>query len=235
MSATTHLSSSFGERALDFFDSLKAPKNLPRGVEVIYPFAHGETRRVMDVFYRTFFNDNYRRILVLGINPGRFGSGVTGVPFTDPVALEESCGISNSLMRRRELSSEFVYRFVREMGGVNEFYKHFFLSAVSPIGFTKNGRNYNYYDDQRFFEHIEPFLAKSLKKQSQLGTRRAVILLGTGKNQEYFARLVGAYKSFDWIRAVPHPRYVMQYHRKDLGTFLELYKKTFEEARSIAT
>jgi len=33
-------------------------------------------------FYKKYYNDNNPRFLILGINPGRFGAGVTGIPFT---------------------------------------------------------------------------------------------------------------------------------------------------------
>lgn len=83
------------------------------------------------------------RVPILGINPGRFGSGLTGVTFTDPVALADECGISNHLPRKRELSSIYIYEMIRHMGGPAEFYQQFFLSAVCPLGFTRKGVNLN--------------------------------------------------------------------------------------------
>ena len=50
-----------------------------------------------------------QRHLLLGINPGRFGGGVTGIPFTDPIRLQNVCGIENNFEKKQELSSVFIY------------------------------------------------------------------------------------------------------------------------------
>jgi hypothetical protein len=144
------------------------------------PYAIPEVRRYVERFLRKFFSDNRERVYVFGINPGRFGAGMTGVTFTDPVALERDCGIRNELAKRRELSSEFVYAFIERWGGAAKFYRRFFLTAVSPLGFTRGGINYNYYDDQRVFATLRPFIVRTLKAQLAVGAKReSAILLGT--------------------------------------------------------
>jgi hypothetical protein len=49
--------------------------------------------RISSEFYRKYYSDENKRHLILGINPGRFGGGVTGVPFTDPKRLISECHI----------------------------------------------------------------------------------------------------------------------------------------------
>ena len=44
--------------------------------------------------------------LILAINPGRLGAGVTNIAFTDPVHLERDCGIANDFPKREELSAQ---------------------------------------------------------------------------------------------------------------------------------
>ena len=98
------------ERAFEFYTSLQTPR-VPRGVSVMNPYAGAEVQRYLRMFLDTYFGDNDSRVLVLGINPGRFGAGITGITFTDPVVLEDACGIDNHFPRRRELSSIFFYDY----------------------------------------------------------------------------------------------------------------------------
>lgn len=220
----------FGDKVLSFYDGLSLPSNLPANIEVINPLENSQTKKYIRKFFSIFFNDTGKRVFVLGINPGRFGSGVTGVNFTDPIALEEYCGIQNRLQKRRELSSEFVYTFINEWGGAKKFYSDFFLSAVSPIGFTNKGLNYNYYDDKSFLNLINPFIVNTLKSQCSLGARESVILFGTGKNQKLFTQLNDKYHFFKKIYALEHPRYIMQYKRKHVNEYLRKYKDVFKQA-----
>ena len=71
------------------------------------PYRDPRVRSYVTSFFRSFYSDTEPRTFVFGINPGRFGGGRTGVMFTDPVALEISCGIANDLEKRRESHSEF--------------------------------------------------------------------------------------------------------------------------------
>lgn len=230
-----HNHETFGEHVTRFFDTLEKPKNLPSDVEIVYPYQDSNVKQAVNDFYNTFFNDHKKRIFVLGINPGRFGSGMTGIPFTDPIALEEQCGISNSFDKKRELSSEFVYKFIGMYGGPKKFYTDFFLSAVSPIGFTHNGKNYNYYDNQALYKVTQTFIRYTLNEQISFGARRVVILFGTGKNQRFFTEINNENKFFDEVISVEHPRYIMQYQRKNIDFYLEKYMRTFSSVLQKAT
>lgn len=227
----------FSSKILDFYDTLVFPANLlSAGVSVINPCAIPEVQALVKGFYSKFFSDAKNRVFVFGINPGRFGSGVTGIPFTDPIALEEYCSIPNSLEKKRELSSRFVYDFIQQWGGAKDFYQHFFLTAVSPLGFSRKGLNYNYYDDPKFFSKIKPFILDSIKAQIACGaSREVVILFGTGKNQKAFNDINDEHGFFKKVYALEHPRFIMQYKRKDLKKYLKKYQRIFSQARSLAT
>ena len=227
--------STFGNRALGFYTKIGTIEGLPANIQVMNPYARPNVQRYMESFLRKYFSDNRKRVYVFGINPGRFGAGVTGVTFTDPVALERFCGIDNELEKRREVSSEFVYEFIQYWGGVEKFYQEFFLTAVSPLGFMRNGKNYNYYDDRRSLNVTKPFIVRSLKDQLACGARReTAILLGTGKNQRVFTELNQEHKFFKRVCAVEHPRFIMQYRRKRLREYLKKYKEIFSQALSSA-
>ena len=201
---------------------------MPRGVRVMNPYAEPRVRGYVRAFLNRYFDDNQQRILVFGINPGRFGAGVTGVTFTDPVALADVCGIANHLGRRRELSSVFVYAFIERWGGARRFYRQFFLTAVSPLGFTRNHTNLNYYDVPALARRSTPFIVESIRCQIALGARTDhAIVLGMGQNLRFVQTLNDRYGFFGHVRGLEHPRFIMQYRRKQLDRYLEKYASVF--------
>src|SRR5688500_19862347 len=103
------------------------------------PYTDPRIQSYLRTFLEKYFSDNRERTLILGINPGRFGAGITGVTFTDPVALADECGIPNDLARKRELSSRFIYAAINHLGGPEVFFQRCLLSAVCPLGFTRRG------------------------------------------------------------------------------------------------
>ncbi len=221
----------FGEKALIFLKTVNPPRSLLPGIKSIHPFRAQEVQRYVEGFFRKYYSDKKNRVFVFGINPGRFGSGVTGIPFTDPVALADFCGIRNDLKKRRELSSDFVYKCIERWGGTDAFYEKFFLTAVSPIGFIRNGTNYNYYDSPLLFSRLKPFLVNAIQSQLAFGARRDVaILLGAGKNKIFFDKLNSEHGFFRKVYAIEHPRFVMQYHRKHITHYLKKYQEVFSLA-----
>jgi hypothetical protein len=229
--ATARRASTFGARVLRFYRSL-VPPAVPAGVEVMNPYADERVRGYVRAFLRRYFDDNVPRVLVFGINPGRFGAGITGVTFTDPVALADLCGIANELPRRRELSSIFIYDFIQRFGGTGRFYHRFFLTAVSPLGFTRRGRNLNYYDEPELARAVTPFITRSIERQIALGGRRDhAIVLGKGANLRFMQRLNGEHGFFRELHALEHPRPIMQYRRPRLEEYLAAYVNVFRETQ----
>lgn len=212
----------FSARILAFYDALHIKETLPEGVEIINPYHEAEVKEVCRKFYSKYYNDSNGRHMILGINPGRFGAGITGIPFTDPQKLDDECGIPNSFNKRIELSSEFIYLLINAMGGPAHFYRHYYIGAVSPLGFLRDGKNYNYYDSPKLFRILKPFIVKSLVEQIGLGiTSRKCFCLGQGKNFEHLEKLNDELGLFNEIIPLPHPRWVMQYRRKKLDKYLD--------------
>lgn len=194
---------------------------LPGGIEVMNPYQKPEVIETCRRFYNKYYNDNKGRRLILGINPGRFGAGVTGIPFTDPIRLEKECAIKNDFDKKPELSSDFIYRMIKMMGGPEHFYRHYYIGAVSLLGFKKDGKNFNYYDSSELVHRLKKFITKSLVEQVGLGiTSRKCYCLGQGKNYEYLQMLNNDLQLFSEIVPLPHPRWVMQYRRKKLNEIL---------------
>lgn len=212
----------FAEKTLLFYNQLLPDNELPKGIEILNPYTRKETLAACEAFYTKFYNDNKNRRIIFGINPGRFGAGVTGIPFTDPVHLEKSCGIPNNFDKKPELSSQFIYLLIENMGGVIPFYRHYFIGAISPLGFVKGGKNFNYYDDRMLERSLKSFIVKNMVQQVALGIRTdKCFCLGNGKNFTYLQRLNDELKIFGEIIPLPHPRWVMQYRRKQLQYYLD--------------
>lgn len=209
-------------RVLAFNNELAIKEQLPEGVSVINPFSNPETLRVSGAFYKKFYSDNTHRVAIFGINPGRFGAGVTGVPFTDPSKLEQDCGIVNSFDKKAEASSNFVYEVVHAWGGPTAFYQHFFIGGVCPLGFIKEGKNYNFYDSPALRDAVLPFIIEKVWEQIGLGLDREVCyILGKGQNFAFFEKLNNTHGFFDRLVALPHPRWVMQYRFKQRHAFAD--------------
>ncbi len=211
----------FAERVINYYRNLHIENELPEGIGVLNPYTNNAVINVCRQFYNKYYNDTKGRIFIIGINPGRFGAGITGIPFTDPVVLENECGIKNNFEKRSEISSEFIYKLINAMGGPSHFYKHFYIGSVSPLGFVKEGKNFNYYDSKELTKSVKPFIVSNLVKQIGLGINsRKCYCLGQGKNYEYLQLLNIELKLFDEIIPLPHPRWVMQYRRKKLDEII---------------
>jgi hypothetical protein len=221
---------SFAEKIITFNRELEFSGSLPVGISIMNPFRENpETLSVMSAFYRKYYSDNKPRRIILGINPGRFGAGVTGIPFTDTVRLKEKCGLSIPGLKTYETSSVFIYEMIGRYGGCDKFFGDYYISAVSPLGFTKRGSggkevNYNYYDSRELSEAILEFAVESINKQIAFGIDREVCFcLGTGKNFKFLLKLNEKHHFFDRIEPLEHPRFIMQYRSKQKDAYIKNY------------
>lgn len=222
----------FAQKNICFLSGLKPDFILPRGVEVLVPYKSKEVKAAVKAYYEKYYSDSGSRIFMFGINPGRFGAGITGISFTDPVRLKDMAGIDHPFEMRGEISAEFIYAMIAAFGGLESFTASFFLTAICPLGFMSGGKNYNYYDDQRLEKNVRPFVLKTMKRQLAIGARREIaVCIGEGDNYKYFSRLNEEHGWFGRIVALPHPRWVMQYRRKQMDTFINQYVDTLRALR----
>jgi hypothetical protein len=220
---------SFADNVLSLLSTLRIGKSLPEGVQVLNPYRDTTVMELCHTFYDRFYNDNNRRRILIGINPGRFGGGVTGIPFTDPVVLSEQCGIPNDLVKRTELSADFIYRVISAYGGPARFYGNFYITAVSPLGFTLNGKNLNYYDLRELQQAITPFAIRSMDSLLKAPIDRSkCYCIGEGENLKFLSALNQQHHWFDEIIPLAHPRFVMQYRRKQLDSYIQDYLKKLQ-------
>jgi len=214
----------FSERVLDFYKKLELGASLPKGIEYMNPYVDDYALQLCELFYQKYYSDEKERTLLVGINPGRFGSGTTGISFTDPIKLEEDCGIPNTLAKKPELSADFIYAMIKAYGGPRKFYNNYFISAVSPLGFTKAGKNINYYDEPALQKAVMPFIIRSINSMISLGiSRKKCFCIGEGKNLSFLSKLNEEHQWFEEIIPLSHPRFILQYKRKSVSKYIDDY------------
>jgi hypothetical protein len=212
------------DQILEFYKSLNLKTKLPKGVGFMNPYQDEKTFEITTRFYKKYYADTNSRKIILGINPGRFGGGITGIPFTDPINLEKYCGVKNDFQKKPELSSTFIYLMIEAFGGPEKFYTSFYISALSPLGFVKEDKNLNYYDIPELQIAVEPFVISCIQKQLSFNINRSrAFCLGEGENYKYLVKLNEDHQFFTEIIPLPHPRFILQYKRKKLDEYIGRY------------
>ena len=199
----------FADNVIAFNKEVNFTGNLPGGISMMNPFK--ENKNIIPLsssFYKKYYNDTRSRHLILGINPGRFGGGVTGIPFTDTKRLIEKCHIQYPGKVTHEPSSVFVYEMIDAYGMVEEFYNNFYINSICPLGFTavgNNGKeiNYNYYDSKELMNAVYDFIIESIQKQISFGIETDICFcFGNGKNEKFLRMLNEEKKFFNKIIAL---------------------------------
>jgi hypothetical protein len=226
----------FADKVIQFNKQLDFNGSLPPGIRIMNPFKENpEVNILMEVFYKRFYDDDNKRHLILGINPGRFGAGVTGIPFTDSKRLKSVCGINYEGKETHEPSSVFIYEMIEAFGGAKRFYQNFYIHSIFPLGFTamgKNGKeiNYNYYDSKELIAAVYEFIIENIRKQIALGVYTdTCFCFGTGKNETFLRKLNDEQGFFKNIIALEHPRFIMQYKAKTKQQYINKYIAAFEK------
>ena len=228
------------EKLITYYLHLKPPKNLPKDVDVLFPQKDPQVIELVKKFFEKYFNDTKPRHLMLGINPGRYGAGITGVNFTAPRQLKENCKIDHHLGLTSELSAEFIYDMIGEYGGVKKFYTDWFIGSVCPLGFISShnplqggtGKNINYYDDKKLLTAVTPFIVDCINKQVAIGfNTEKCVCIGGEKNFKFLSGLNNEYNWFREIVPLPHPRFILQYRRKQKDQYIHQYLSALQLAR----
>lgn len=228
----------FADHVISFNSNLEYTGKLPTGIRIMNPFREQpHIKEIMRQFYEKFYNDHLTRQMIIGINPGRLGSGSTGVPFTDTKRMIDVHGINIEGFKTHEPSAVFMHEMFSAYGGVEKFYKDFYITSVCPLGFTSvqpGGKeiNYNYYDSKALTDAVYNFVVESMQKQLTFGIdTNTAFCLGIGKNFAFLQQLNNKEKFFKKIIPLEHPRFVMQYKSKTKQEYIDKYLREFEENR----
>lgn len=226
----------FADKIIAFNEQVEFTGQLPEGIRIMNPFKENpEILAISGAFYKKYYDDYQQRHLILGINPGRFGAGVTGVPFTDSHRLKNECELPYLGKDTYEPSSVYVYDMIKSFGGATAFYQHFYINSVCPLGFTaikEKGKevNYNYYDSKELTEAVYDFIVWNIKTQIEMGVNTDVCFcFGTGQNEKFLKKLNEKMQFFGKIVALEHPRFIMQYKSKSKQMYIDKYLTAFSE------
>ena len=219
-------------RQLIHFYQQLTPPTVPNGIRILHPQPDSQVMDIVKHFFEKYYNDNCQRKLMLGINPGRFGAGITGVNFTAPRQLKENCGIDHPWGNTTELSAEFIYEMITQYGGPEKFYSNYFIGAVSPLGFVKDGKNINYYDDKKLQQAVTTFIIETIQQQIQMGLATdTCICIGGEKNYKFLVSINEQQGFFKKIIPLPHPRFIMQYRRKRKQEYVNEWLEALEQGQ----
>ena len=226
---TPNAALTIGQRIIAFNKSLQYTGKLPEGFAVLNPYLDNpETLQVMTSFYDKYYNDEIPRKFIIGINPSRYGAGVTGVPFTDTKHLENDCGIPMLSARTHEVSSVFVYDMIAQYGGVAAFYKDYYINSPFPLAIVRknaqgNWLNANYYDDPELFTLTREYMIETLKKHIALGLDTNKVYVLGKKNATFLEKLNKEASLFKKMVVLEHPRYIEQYKSKEKQLYIDKF------------
>ncbi len=224
------------EKIIEFNKNLSYQDKIGPGFDVLNPFEGNELAlAAMEQFYTKFYNDQAKRRLILGINPGRHGAGITGIPFTDTKRLESHAGITMEA-HSHEISSVFVYDMIDAYGGVEKFYNDFYINSPFPLALIQektpgNWVNLNYYDDKQLYEQLKPFMLESLQKHIDIGIEQDVVFIMGKKNAQFIKPIIQENQLFDRIEILDHPRYIQQYKMKQKPEYIAQYLDSFNKIK----
>jgi len=229
----------FADKVIELNRNLVYTGELLDGFQVMNPFLDNpETMQVMEAFYHKYYQDTRRRRFIIGINPGRNGAGVTGVPFTDTKRLEKACGITMKSAHTHEISSVFLYEMIEAYGGTEDFYRDFYINSPFPLAIIRQTAagtwlNANYYDDPLLFNTLKGFMIESLKKHIDVGLDTSEVFVLGIKNADFIAKLNVEEKLFDKLTPLEHPRFIQQYKSKDKQLYIDKYLTAFHSEGKI--
>ena len=228
----------FVEKVLLFYKYLsQVDLTLQNDYRLLNPFTGDQSEFVKEitaVFYRRYYSDNKQRRIVLGSSPARRKSAIIGVPFEEINHLLEIAGFSHGKTPVSKTSSGFLYEMIEKYGGYDVYYSDFYMSFVCPLGIIKTNSkghdiNCNYYENKALKDELESFIIESLMMQLEFNIDKSVCYcIGCGENYRYLSSLNQKYHFFGSIKALEHPRYIMQYHAKQKEIFLHKYIKTLQ-------
>lgn len=228
----------FGAKVLFFLNHLSyTGPQLPKNLEVYNPFKDlPQPIRIAAQFYDKYFNDTHRRCALFGINPFKWGAGVTGIPFTDYKRLQSECHIPYQGKASQENSSQFIYEMINEFGGVENFYHHFYFCWLCPLGFldpsNPKDKGSAYYASGELSAIAIPLIVANIRRQIAMGIRTDIcVVIGSGENDKMLRRLNDQYHFFEQVITLDHPGYIVRYHNKDRNTYIRQYLETLKKAQ----
>ena len=150
-------------------------------------------------FNEKYYKGSYPKTVLCGINPGKNGAGKTGIPFIDFSSLSKLLdGVEKTDTER---SAQFFYDIVQEIGA-DRFYRSFYVTNISWLGFIKDGKNVNYYD---LSDKSKKFIYKMFQYEIKQVSPTTIISM-SGKVKHTISSMFDG-GQIDITNSLPHPNY----------------------------
>lgn len=160
------------DNMLNFYNAINSSDELKQqSITVLNEFIENE--KLVREFYEKYVNNNIDNIKVVmcGINPGRYGAGKTGIPFIDFNSLSEL--LQNIKRKDSERSAEFFYSIIKNYRA-EKFYSNIYVTNICSIGFEKSKKNHNYYE---LSEAIKEIIYKNFLEKMKIINPNVIIPL----------------------------------------------------------
>lgn len=160
---------------LKFFEKICSDTSIckelnDRGISILQGF-NQNVDLVKRFYNKHYSNKSNSRIVLCGINPGKRGAGLTGIPFIDFASASHLLpDIPND---KWELSAKFIYSVIESIG-VNEFFDNVYLTNISWFGFVKGNNNLNYY---KLPSHLQTVFTASFIDEMKIVNPKVIIPL----------------------------------------------------------
>jgi hypothetical protein len=228
----------FGGKVLYFINHLTYNRTpLSKKVTVYNPFKDlPQPTRIATGFYEKYFNDTHPRCTLFGINPFKWGAGLTGIPFTDYKRLQSECHIPYEGKASHENSSLFIYEMIRAFGGVEKFYRHFYFCWLCPVGFldpsVPNDKGASFYASRELMTIATPLIVENIRRQISIGIRTDIcFVIGAGQNDKALRQINDQHHFFKEIITLEHPGYIVRYHNNERSAYIDRYLQALEKAQ----
>lgn len=170
----------------------------------------------IDAFWQRFYGEGIPRIMICGINPERHGAGKTGVPFLDFMSLSQL--IPGIERRDSEKSANFFFQVVKSFGA-ETFFRTFYVSNFSSVGYLRDGSNLNYHDlPQEAWRVVE----RNFLNEILIVKPTHVVSLGN-EVHESVRKLLPA--SIDCSLRLPHPSWIANCRASETNRWVSRYRE----------
>jgi len=155
--------------------------------------------KAIRTFNNQFYGNKHPKTVLCGINPGKLGAGKTGIPFVDFTSLSKMIeGVDRDDTER---SAQYFCEIVHEFGD-REFYKTFYVTNVSWVGFVRSEKNVNYYD---LPTTAKAFVYEMFKLEMDFISPVTIISLAESVKET--VEQIFSQSEIDTTKKLPHPNY----------------------------
>ena len=154
-------------------------------IEIIEKDEDEDALKNQILFDEKYYHEGFPKIVLCGINPGRKGAGVTGVPFVDMATLAERLSDNKISFNGsgKEQSAQYFNEIVNhEEFGAKKFYKHFYVTNFSWVGFIEKINNPTKIINHNYHElnpEAQQYINDAFKREMSIVKPKVIIPIGS--------------------------------------------------------